>query len=95
MKDHETDILKKNHPISKRDKSFKYLYCFGVGVMAMGNMKAISELQWYFEKLIDCVKLENGSRNNIITDINSYFDMRMNELLEVEEWKQEELKICC
>ena len=22
-------------------------------------------------------------------------NMRMNELLEVEEWKQEELKICC
>lgn len=90
MKDHETDILRINHPISKRDRSFKYLYCFGVGVMAMGNMKAISELQWYFEKLMDSVELEDDSRNNIITDINSFFDMRMNELLRSVKGKEDQ-----
>ena len=91
MNSYEKDMLNYlSHPISKRDDAFKYLYCFGIGVMAMGNIKAITELQNYFEKIIDIIELSNENKKQIITDINSYFDFRMNELFRAIKSKDDQ-----
>ncbi len=68
-----------HHPMSEKDDSIKYLYCFGLGVMAVGNMKAITELQTHFDAVLDSIYISQKNRNRIIVDINNYFDFRITE----------------
>lgn len=49
LKQRQNELEKKRHPLSDRDSSFRYLYAFGVSVMTMGDMKAITELQDRFQ----------------------------------------------
>ena len=32
-----------SHPMRERSAAYRYRYCFGLGVLAMGNMRAIME----------------------------------------------------
>ena len=41
-----------SHPMRERSAAYRYRYCFGLGVLAMGNMRAIMELQPYYERLL-------------------------------------------
>lgn len=70
------------HPIAKRNSNFKYHYCLGLGVMAMGNMKAITETKEYFEDLICRIELPHEDYTNIISDINNYFDSKLKDILD-------------
>ena len=51
LKKRQSELEKVSHPMVRYDDSFRYLYAFGLGVMALGNMKAMKELQEYFESL--------------------------------------------
>lgn len=70
------------HPIAKRNSKFKYNYCLGLGVMAMGNMKAITETREYFEDLLCRIELPREDYTNIISDINNYFDSKLKDILD-------------
>lgn len=70
------------HPVAKRDAAFRYYYCLGLGVMAMGNMKAITEIQEYFENLIRRIGLLEEDYIRIVSDINNHFDSRLKDILE-------------
>lgn len=77
------------HPYARSELSFQYLYCFGLGVMAMGNMRAITELQDYFEKILDEIHLPMKQREQIIVDINNYLEFRLTEVVGRVQRKEE------
>lgn len=79
LKKRQSELEYNNHPISDKDENFKYLYCYGLGVMAIGNMKAITELQSCFEAILENICISQKSRSQIIIDINNYFDFRIAE----------------
>lgn len=79
LKKRQSELEYKSHPMSDKDESFKYFYCYGLGVMAVGNLKAVTELQSCFEAMLDSICISQKSRNNIIIDINNYFDFRIAE----------------
>ena len=79
LKKRQSELEYKSHPMSDRDESFKYLYCYGLGVMAVGNLKAVTELQPSFEAVLDSIYIQQKNRNQIIIDINNYFDFRIAE----------------
>ncbi len=79
LKKRQSELEYKSHPMSDRDESFKYLYCYGLGVMAVGNLKAVTELQSCFETMLDSICISQKSRSQIIVDINNYFDFRIAE----------------
>lgn len=81
-----------SHPMVRYDDSFRYLYGFGLGVMALGNMKAMKELQEYFDTVLDKLCISQKGRAQIITDINNYFDFRMTEC--IEKIKEKEIQYC-
>lgn len=80
---------KYQHPYAQSEPSFQYLYCFGLGVMAMGNMRAITELQDYFEKILDEIHLPMKQREQIIVDINNYLEFRLTEVVNRVQRKEE------
>ena len=80
---------KYQHPYAHSEPSFQYLYCFGLGVMAMGNMRAITELQDYFEKILDEIHLPMKQREQIIVDINNYLEFRLTEVVNRVQRKEE------
>lgn len=77
------------HPYAQAEQSFQYLYCFGLGVMAMGNMRAITELQDYFERILDEIRLPLKQREQIIVDINNYLEFRLTEVIHRVQRKEE------
>lgn len=52
LKKRQSELEKVSHPMVRYDDSFRYLYAFGLGVMALGNMKAMKELQEYFDVIV-------------------------------------------
>ncbi|MDO4167343.1 MAG: right-handed parallel beta-helix repeat-containing protein [Eubacteriales bacterium] len=77
------------HPYAQAELSFQYLYCFGLGVMAMGNMRAITELQDYFETILDEIRLPLKQREQIIVDINNFLEFRLTEVIHRVQRKEE------
>lgn len=69
-----------NHPMLLWDETDKYVYCFAIGVMAMGDMRAITELRTVYEQLIDELELPLSRQQQVIIDINSYLETRLNEV---------------
>lgn len=88
LKKRQSELEYVSHPMSDKTEGFKYLYCYGLGVMAVGHMKAITELQTYFDKLLDSICISQKSRNQIIVDINNYFDFRISEFFRVISTKE-------
>lgn len=82
----------KYHPFWKKDSTFKYIYCFGLGTMAMGHMKAITETRDYFEVLLEQIRLPLEQRQQIIIDINNHFEQRIQEVF--ERIKTKEVQYC-
>lgn len=60
-----------SHPMRERSAAYRYRYCFGLGVLAMGNMRAITELQPYYERLLRQLLPDQDQYAQIITDINN------------------------
>ena len=60
-----------SHPMRERSVAYRYRYCFGLGVLAMGNMRAIMELQPYYERLLRQLLPDQDQYAQIITDINN------------------------
>ena len=59
--------------MSEKDEGFKYLYCYGLGVMAVGNLRAVTELQACYDKILGSICISQKNRNQIIIDINNLF----------------------
>ena len=92
LKKRQSELEKVSHPMVRYDDSFRYLYAFGLGVMALGNMKAMKELQEYFESLSVRLCISEKGREQIITDINNYFDFRLTEC--IEKIREKEIQYC-
>lgn len=73
-------MQKRHHPFWKRDLDFKYIYCFGLGVMSMGHMKSMTETQDYFDGLLENIALPENLRQQILVDINNHFETRIDEV---------------
>ncbi len=78
------------HPFVRRDNQFKYVYCFGLGVMAMGHMKAITETQDYFNEVLEQIQLPQLQRQKILIDINNHFERRIDEVFSIIRNKEEQ-----
>ena len=79
LKKRQSELEYKGHPMSEKDEGFKYLYCYGLGVMAVGNLRAVTELQACYDKILGSICISQKNRNQIIIDINNYFDFRIAE----------------
>lgn len=65
------------HPMRERSAAYRYRYCFGLGVLAMGNMRAIMELQPYYERLLRQLLPDQDQYAQIITDINNDLERQL------------------
>lgn len=81
---------KRHHPFWKRDNDFKYIYCFGLGVMSMGHMKAITETQNEYNRLLEWIYLPEEQRQQIFIDLNNHFECRIDEVFSHIRTKEEQ-----
>lgn len=88
LKGRQNELERVNHPFSNRSLSFRYLYAYGVGVLALGNMKAITELKDRYDFFLECIALPKEQRDKIITDINNHFEFRLTECMKVLKTKE-------
>lgn len=87
LKSRQNELERINHPFSAKELSFRYLYSFGIGVLALGNMKAITELKDRYDFFLECISLPREQREKIITDINNYFEFRLTECIKILKTK--------
>lgn len=92
LKHRQSELECVSHPMVRYDDSFRYLYGFGLGVMALGNMKSMKELQEYFDTVLKKLCISQKGSEQIITDINNYFDFRLTEC--IEKIKDKENRYC-
>lgn len=78
------------HPYANADNNFKYLYCFGLAVLAYGHIDTINELEKVFNELLESINLSTSSKNKLITDINENFDYKMNEVIKAFDTKDKQ-----
>ncbi|MEE3392852.1 MAG: right-handed parallel beta-helix repeat-containing protein [Lachnospiraceae bacterium] len=67
----EKEVL---HTFASCDDDFKYIYSFGLGVMALGSMPSIKELAVQFENIMISLKLPENKRKQVLSDINNSFE---------------------
>ena len=77
LKSRQNELERVNHPMSNRSLNFRYLYSYGVGVLALGSMKSMTELQDKFNYFIECIALPKEQRDKILIDINNHFEFRV------------------
>lgn len=82
--------MKRHHPFWKRDHSFKYIYCFGLGVMSMGHMKSITETQDYFNELLEAIALPQEEHQQIFFDLNNHFEEWVDKVFASVRSKEEQ-----
>ena len=95
LKQRQNELEKKRHPLSDRDSSFRYLYAFGVSVMTMGDMKAITELQDRFQFFLECLSIPAEQREQLMTDINDHFEYRLSECIRILKTKEVQYCFFC
>lgn len=78
------------HPFWKKSDAFKYTYCFGLGVMAMGHMKAIAETQQFFEETLEQIALPPQQCQQILPDINNQFERMLDQVIRTIRTKEEQ-----
>ncbi len=74
--------MTKKHPLCQVELTVKYIYCFGLGVMALGHMKAITETREYFDSVLEKIGLPPEMGQQIFLDINNAFDEKLQEVFE-------------
>jgi hypothetical protein len=84
------DTNQVTHPFAYKDNKFKYLYCFGLGVMSYGHMKAITETKETFSKILTSIKLPTAYQDKIIVDINNNFDYKINDVFSILDTKEKQ-----
>lgn len=88
LKSRQNELERVNHPFVNYNVNFRYLYSYGVGVLALGNMKSMSELRDRFEYFLECIALPKDQREKIIVDINNHFEFRLTECLKILKTKE-------
>lgn len=88
LKSRQNELERVNHPMSNRSLNFRYLYSYGVGVLALGSMKSITELQDKFNYFIECIALPKEQRDKILIDINNHFEFRLSDCIRVLRTKE-------
>ena len=81
LKSRQNELERVNHPLAGRSLNFRYLYSYGVGVLALGSMKSMTELQDRYDYFLECIALPREERERIITDINNHFEFRLIECI--------------
>lgn len=82
--------MRRHHPFWKKEHSFKYIYCFGLGVMSMGHMKSITETQDFFNELLEAIALPEEDRQQIFYDLNNHFEQWIDKVFAVIRSKEEQ-----
>lgn len=81
LKSRQNELERINHPLSNRSLRFRYLYSYGIGVLALGSMKSMTELQDRFNYFLECISLPKEQRDKIMIDINNHFEFRLTECI--------------
>lgn len=97
----ELEPMELVHPFAYKDNTFKYSYCFGLGVLAYGTVKSMTELLDEYKNIIDNMKLPSAYEGKIVTDMNSNFEYKINEVFKILDTKEKQytftadlLKLC-
>lgn len=88
LKSRQNELERVNHPLSGRSLGFRYLYSFGVGILAIGSMKSITELQERYEYFLECMALPKEQREQILPDLNNRFEFRLSECMKILRTKE-------
>lgn len=88
LKSRQNELERVNHPFSGRSVAFRYLYSFGVGILALGSMKSITELQEQYEYFLECISLPKEQRQRILPDLNNRFEFRLTECMKILRTKE-------
>lgn len=88
LKSRQNELERVNHPLSGRSVAFRYLYSFGVGILALGSMKSMTELQEKYEYFWECISLPREQRERILPDLNNRFEFRLSECIKVLRTKE-------
>lgn len=90
LREKKSELNSEEHPFAYTDSTFKYIYCFGLGVLSYGNMKAINETKVYFDLILNNIRLHQNDKNRIIIDINNNFDYKINSVFDALDTKEKQ-----
>lgn len=86
----EQTIKQLSHPFVHSSELFRKTYCFGIGILCLGHMNAIEELESFFYLLLSKLGLPASCRDLIIPDINHNLDYRMDTVLQTLDTKEKQ-----
>lgn len=78
------------HPFAYKDNTFKYSYCFGLGVLAYGTVESMKELLGEYQKIITSMKLPSSYVGKIVGDMNENFDYKINDVFVMLDTKEKQ-----
>lgn len=78
------------HPFIHADEGFRKLYCFGIGLLCLGHMNAIEELEDTYLALLSRMELPLSFRDTVIIEINHNVEYRIDQLFHILDTKDKQ-----
>ena len=89
-RDSDNSVNEVIHPFAYKDNIFKYSYCFGLGVLAYGTVKSMTELLGKFNEIVSSIKLPSAYASRIVSDMNSNSDYKINDVFIALDTKEKQ-----
>lgn len=71
------------HPLASLSLHNKYNYCFGLAILAKGNMKTLRELSAPFSYICKTLGISLEQQEELISDLNNQFDVSLDQLMQL------------
>lgn len=71
------------HPLYSLSLNERYIYCFGLAILAKGNIKTIKELSQPFAQICSMLDISKASAEEMIVDINNHFEPTLDRLIQL------------
>lgn len=78
------------HPFVSEDDSFKYLYCFGLGVMVAGSERVYKDAKPIFEAILDALQMHENYKQRILEESLDDFDLNIDDVFLAMDTKEKQ-----
>lgn len=78
------------HPFHRASSSFKYIYCYGIGILAFGYKNSSSDTITIFKELLSKIQLNDVNHEKLISSIKTNFDFKLQDVFRTIRKKEEQ-----
>lgn len=78
------------HPFVSEDDTFKYLYCFGLGVLVAGSERVYKDAKPIYEAIFEAMQMHENYKLRILEEVERDFDLHIEDVFTAMDTKEKQ-----